>query len=198
MFLREKPPVPINREDQHPRPLPSALLLFSEQPKGTLLLWTDSLAGGRGDASGAGNCEGNTRNPRFRGKSMPSDSEPAFTPPARGGEEHVGIDVDRLPRSFWLGWRRPLLGPILPPGPGGREGWRGAGRLQVPSVEAKTPPSDSQGPALFKLEPRIISGAPKAWLFGSRVTTCPPRWILRVGGSLSYRKGVWVEKRGEI
>lgn len=76
----------------------------------------------------------------------------------------------------------------------GGAGWGGG--LQIPSVQAQTPPSDSQGPALFKLEPRIISGVPKARLFGSRVTTCPPCRILRVGGSLSYRKGVWVEKRG--
>ena len=96
------------------------------------------------------------------------------------------------------GGEGPLLGPILPTGWVG-VGWGEAGRLQVPSVETETAlPSDSQGPTLFKREPSIISGFPKARLFGSRVTTCPPRQILGVGAASVTERGVWVEKWGEI
>ena len=122
------------------------------------------------------------------------------SPPARGGEEHLGVDVAGLPGSFWPGWPRPLAlsHPARPPRGGVGVGWGGAGILQVTSVETKTPPSDSQGPVLFKREPSIISGFPKARLFGSTVTTCPPHQILQVGAASVTERGVWVEKWVEI
>lgn len=134
------------------------------------------------------------RSPCFRGYSMSSDAEPTFTP-SQGRRGALGC---RCSRAAWKLLARvakaPCPVPSCPRG-GVGVGWGGAGILQVTSVETETLLSDSQGPALFKREPSIISGFPfKARLFGSRVSTCPPRQILRVGAASVTERGVWVEK----
>ena len=128
---------------------------------------------------------------------MSSDAEPTFTP-SQGQRGALGC------RCSWAAWKllagvakAPCSVPSCPQC-GVGVGWGGAGILQVTSVETETPPSDSQGPALFKREPSIILGFPKARLFGSRVTTCPLCQILRVGAASVTGRGVWVEKLVEI
>lgn len=111
--------------------------------------------------------------------------------PAREAKKVLECRCSRAAWKLLAGVAKaPCPVPSCPQG-GVGVGWGEAEDCRFPSVETETaPPSDSQGPTLFKWEPSIISGFPKARLFGLRVMTCPPRQILRVGAASVTRKGV--------